>query len=457
VSLSSPVLDLLQQSSQLAYMVTGDGDLDLSSAAGDHRLVRSLLLRNGQVFVQVLLQSDSILDLDAMYQQFGRHFDAVPPHEVYQNLANKQLATVPAVPHWQNMPTFVDQNLLQKDTLLLDAGDGRKLVQINQENFVELIKDCQIGVFTHPAPEMPEPADDEARIIDSVTRFTEKRIRQRLEETLELPPLPETASRIIRLRADPEADISDLTNIVEIDPSLAAQVVSWAASPYYSAPGKIKSVHDAIVRVLGFDMVLNLALGLALGNTLNTSVINREEIQQFWRNAVYTAAAVEGLVTNIPREHRPSFGMAYLSGLLNNFGQLILAEVFPPHFKIINRAVAANAHLANSLVETDVMGVSGNQIAAWLLENWNLPTEVTVALRQQSNPQYRGEHATYSKLNFVARQLLSNVGLGAQLPNEIPAKVFEDLNLSPDQARQTLQNILESADDLDAIAEKMRS
>ena len=49
----------------------------------------------------------------------------------------------------------------------------------------------------------------------------------------------------------------------------AAQVVSWAASPYYAAPGKIKSVHDAIVRVLGFDLVLNLALGLALGRSLS--------------------------------------------------------------------------------------------------------------------------------------------------------------------------------------------
>lgn len=53
--------------------------------------------------------------------------------------------------------------------------------------------------------------------------------------------------------------------MVETDPALAAQVVSWAASPYYASPGKIRSVEDAIVRVLGFDLVINLALGLALG------------------------------------------------------------------------------------------------------------------------------------------------------------------------------------------------
>ena len=43
---------------------------------------------------------------------------------------------------------------------------------------------------------------------------------------------------------------ADLADVVETDPSLAAQVVSWAASPYYAAPGKIRSVEDAIGRVL---------------------------------------------------------------------------------------------------------------------------------------------------------------------------------------------------------------
>ena len=51
---------------------------------------------------------------------------------------------------------------------------------------------------------------------------------------------------------------------METDPALAAQVVVGRPRPT-AAPGKIRSVEDAIVRVLGFDLVINLALGLALG------------------------------------------------------------------------------------------------------------------------------------------------------------------------------------------------
>jgi HD-like signal output (HDOD) protein len=356
------------------------------------------------------------------------------------------------------MQTYVDDSLLKKDILLLDSGDAKELVQMSNSNFKALIENCEIGSFSSFAAEMnSDPSSDEQAISNSVQKFTEKRIQQRLDDTLELPPLPETAQRIIKLRADPNADISDLTNIVEIDPSLAAQVVSWAASPYYSAPGKIKSVHDAIVRVLGFDMVLNLALGLALGKTLSMQAISKDQLNEYWRSSVYTAAAVEGLVTSIAREHRPAFGMAYLSGLLNNFGFLIMAEIFPPYLKLTTRASDANPHLPNAVVENHVMGVSGGQIASWLLDNWNMPQEVVVALRQQANPNFDGEHSVYAKLNFVARQMLSNQGFGNQLPREVPSDIYEELHLDADMANVTIENILESADDLDAIAEKMRN
>ncbi len=271
-----------------------------------------------------------------------------------------------------------------------------------------------------------------------------------------MPPLPETAQRIIKLRADPNADISDLTNIVEIDPSLAAQVVSWAASPYYSAPGKIKSVHDAIVRVLGFDMVLNLALGLSLGKTLSMEAMSKREVDNYWRGAVYTAAAVEGLVTSIDRAHRPGFGMSYLSGLLNNFGHLVMAEIFPPYFESINRMAAANPHVPAAVIEQHIIGVTGNQIAAWLLDNWNMPTEVVTALRQKFNTTFDGEHQQYAKLTYVAQYLLANLGFGDSLGGEIPQHLFTDLHLDQETATVTVENILESGEDLDAIAEKMR-
>ncbi|WP_096085550.1 aminoacyl-tRNA deacylase and HDOD domain-containing protein [Agaribacterium haliotis] len=462
MAVSQKILDLLQDKQNVSFTITEKPPTSeaLSIVPKDETscLVKGLILKDNQnQQVQVLVPQHNIVDLDAMFRHFGRQFEGVATHEVWSLINAKELHSVPAIPQWQNLPTFIDESLLKKDELLLDSGDSHQLVKLNHDSFINMAEPCEVGNFSSPAPDVSgDASNDEAQILDSVKRFTERRIRQRLDETLELPPLPDTAQRIIKLRADPNADINDLTNIVEIDPSLAAQVVSWAASPYYSAPGKIKSVHDAIVRVLGFDMVLNLALGLALGKTLSMKVLTKNDIDEYWRNAVYTAATVEGLVTSISREYRPGFGMAYLSGLLNNFGSLVVAEIFPPYYQLLNRARAANPHVHPAAVEQHTLGVSGNQIASWLLENWNMPNEVVVALRQQSNARFKGEHASYARLNYVAKQLLANKGFGDMLPAKIDADIFDALNLSEDSAQSTVDNILESGDDLDAIAEKMR-
>ncbi|MDZ7922748.1 MAG: HDOD domain-containing protein [Marinagarivorans sp.] len=285
-------------------------------------LVKSLLLKDNQGQVQILLPWDHILNLEAVSTSFSRDLRAIDASELREILEKSGLSAVPAIPQWNSRTTLVDSSLLEFGTLWLETGDQEQMLEVKRDDFYDMVKTTNIGRICSKAPELPEDsASDKVQISASVQRFTQLRIKQRLEDTLELPPLPETARKIIKLRANPDADISDLTEIVELDPSLAAQVVSWAASPYYSAPGKIKSVHDAIVRVLGFDMVLNLALGLALGKTINVSIMSDKQVAAYWKHAVCIAAAIEGLVTSISREHRPAFGMSYLSGLLIHFGE----------------------------------------------------------------------------------------------------------------------------------------
>ncbi len=454
MSLPSSVIEILE-TQKVPYSIT-----QLSSGAYSSKepcIVKSVLVHDTKGRAQVLIPENTMLDLDAMYQQFDRNFLAVPNTEIRPLIMAQQLSAIPAIPNWQGMPTLVEASLLNKSRLLLESGSKGDMLELDQDGFSSIIKSASIGHFVIEVPELSaDPAKDEKQILSSVDKFTELRIRQRLDETLELPPLPESAQRIIKLRADPNADINDLTNIVEIDPSLAAQVVSWAASPYYSAPGKIKSVHDAIVRVLGFDMVLNLALGLALGKTLVSDNLNKRQIADYWRNAVYTAAAVEGLVTGIMRESRPSFGMAYLSGLLNNLGTLILAEVFPPYLNSMFRLSEANPHVAQATVEQHIIGVTGNQIASWLLDNWNMPAEVVVALRQQNNIDFSEDHQVYAKLIYLAKRMLANQGFGNTYGGTIDPKLFDVLKLDRETAEITIANLIESGDDLDEIAEKMK-
>mgnify|MGYP002129801392 CR=1 FL=1 len=270
------------------------------------------------------------------------------------------------------------------------------------------------------------------------------RIQQRLEETIEIPPLPETAQKIIKLRVDPDATVDDITGVVETDPALAAQVVSWAASPYYASPGKIRSVEDAIVRVLGFDLVINLALGLALGKTLSLPKDQPQQATPYWQQAIYTAAIIEGLTRAMPRAQRPEAGLTYLAGLLHNFGYLVLAHIFPPHFSLICRHQEVNPHLGHSHIEQHLLGITREQIGSWLMRFWDMPEELAVALRFQEDPDYDGPLAVYANLLCLTLRLLRQRQIGSGPSQEIPDSLLARLQISRDKAEEALDKVLEA-------------
>lgn len=416
---------------------------------------KSVILQDANGRVQVIHSADSLLDLRAVNRHLGRELHAASLDEVNKFCVSHNVHSVPALPKVAGLLTLVDRSLVERHELWVDCGDEAQLLRFSRDEFKNILEDaqvCDIAVPLSPLEQDDSASRDADQILGAVRNFTQLRIKQRLEETLELPPLSDTAQRIIKLRVNPNADISDLAQIVETDPSLAAQVVSWAASPYYSAPGKIKSIHDAIVRVLGFDMVLNLALGLSLGKTLSIPKEGPRSAMPYWQQAVYMAATIEGLVTAIPRDHRPSFGMAYLCGLLHNFGYLILAEVFPPYFHSACQLADANPHASHQAIERHLLGITREQLASTLMSLWAMPDEVVVGLRQQNNPLYAGEHHQYAKLIFVAQRLLRERGIGQGPRLPVPQQVYDELHLDPDKAAATLSNILESSEDLRHIS-----
>jgi HD-like signal output (HDOD) protein/prolyl-tRNA editing enzyme YbaK/EbsC (Cys-tRNA(Pro) deacylase) len=415
-------------------------------ASNPERRVQAVLLEDAVGALLVLYPRSQLLDLGRLAELTGRQLTAVKPERLEKMLRKHELRVLPALPMLTSSPCLYDDRLLQQDELSIESGQPGLLLDIAVENFKGLLAKASAARFGEPltniCPNLKRPHDDRAEIIQAVQAFTARRIQQRLEETIEIPPLAETAQKIIKLRVDPNASIDDITGVVETDPALAAQVVSWAASPYYAAPGRIRSVEDAIIRVLGFDLVINLALGLALGKTLALPKDHPQQSTPYWHQAIYTAAVIEGLTRALPRAQRPEAGLTYLAGLLHNFGYLVLAHVFPPHFSLICRHLEVNPHIDHSLVEHHLLGITREQIGGWLMQHWDMPEELSTALRFQNDPDYTGDYAVYPNLVFLAVRLLRGRGIGSGPESEIPASLFERLEISREKADDAVDKVL---------------
>lgn len=424
-------------------------------------LLRVVLLHDKTGRIQVILAEQSMLDLKSITEQTGRDLVCVNQLQLDELCQSSRLSTLEPFPWLYKVTTLIDESVAQEELHFHCQSDEQSdphtvRLEALREALLKLEHDLlivDVAINQNDLSiDMRVPNDDPDQIINSLKNFTTLRIKQRLEDTLEIPTLPQTAQRIIQLRVNPHAVVRELAEIVESDPSLAAQVVSWAASPYYAVPGKIRSVQDAIVRVLGFDLVGNLALGLALGKTLDLPKDKVDGTTPYWLQSIFCSTLVEAIVKVVPAELKPSKGLSYLSGLLHNFGYLVLAHIFPPHFSQICRYMEANPHLSHMVIEQHLLQITREQVCVWLMQSWNMPEEVAIAIRYQHDPHYDGDHCAYPNLIFLALRLLRQHGITDAPNEEVPEFLYDKYQLCPDQIQDIVQQVLDSTDEIKAIA-----
>lgn len=427
--------------------------------AGSDQLLRMVLLSDDQGNVQAICRQDDLLDINSLNRQLGRDLRVMKRREQLRVRERAGLAELPALPSLTGWPTIVDNRVDSLEAIAIVLGSQDLAMVMPSEDFRAMTAQADRADFA-VAPEsirinLDYPEKDLDQLHSAIKKFTGLRIHQRLEDTLELPPLPETAQRIIRLRVNPNAEMGDLVDIVESDPSLAAQIVSWASSSFYAAAGQVRSVHDAVSRVLGFDLVMNLSMGLALGRALAKPKDHPEGFVDYWQQAIWQAQAASILSTMMPRGERPVSGLAYLAGLLHNFGYLVLAQVFPPHFKLVCRSLEVNANMDPAVTEQYLLGITREQIAAELMQNWGMPDEVVLAIRYQKNPDYEGAHIAYARLLWLGRQLLTKRGVVLGGSEEIPRSFYESLGLDQDAVEEQFDKLVGNKASVMAMAGMM--
>jgi len=285
-------------------------------------------------------------------------------------------------------------------------------------------------------------------------------VERRIERVYELPPMPELGRRILALQSDSNAGVQQLAKIVQLDPSLAAQVIRYASSSYYGYAGRITNIHEAITRVLGYDMVLNLALGLAAGRSFRIPEDGPLGLARFWEHAVCSAVLVKKLGAILPNTTRPSAGLCYLCGLLHDFGILLLGYLFPPEFKLLNNMASANPGRSVSELECcllgmgqarDMLAMGHARVGAWLMQAWKMPEELRTTLLEHHNADYRGAHEVPVHLVQLADFIYPHM---AELPaaSEFPEHNLNVLQVSPERVIETAAKVLECRDELVSLS-----
>lgn len=418
----------------------------------EQHVVRIALVHDKQGKALVLLPAHALLNLASLWRLTGRQLQPVSCQDARRFFAQDGLKTPWGQQQLLEMPLVIDSAVdLKHKNELWEPFTGLRF-RVRDEWLKKAEYHGPLGLTSELIREhTPQQSDVEA-ITRALEHFSALRVRQRLEDTLSLPGFSQTTRKLIMLRSDPDANIDDLLKVIKLDAPVCAQVMSWAASPYYAAPGKVESIEDAVIRVLGFDLVINLALGVAMGRIMSLPENMVRGGTPFWLQSVALAVFSDHLARLVQSEQRPKPGLVYLSGLLHNFGYLLLAHLFPAQFSTLSRYIEANPHLPCTLVEQQVLRLTREQVGAWLLENWDLPAEVCVAVRRQHEPGYTGEHAEYAQMIHIASRILRELGYSDGPVEPVSASELLRIGLTPELKDLAVESFLNNQEQLRELA-----
>lgn len=182
-----------------------------------------------------------------------------------------------------------------------------------------------------------------------------------------VPTPPVVMVRVMEVKRNPEAGLSDLVNAVKLDGALTARLIAMANSPVYRRDREATTVDRAVAQI-GARSVTTLALAHSLAKSMpKTGRVGGVELADFWRRSLVAGASARALADELCADLREE---AFFVGLMGGVGRLALADSMAERYE----AMAAESDgWPTTEAETQNFGLSSLKVTAEILRRWDLP------------------------------------------------------------------------------------
>jgi HD-like signal output (HDOD) protein/prolyl-tRNA editing enzyme YbaK/EbsC (Cys-tRNA(Pro) deacylase) len=422
-----------------------------TSGRSPDEFIRASLLIDINGPLMVVHGYNSNIDQELLQRVTGRRLQPLTAQQSSRLFLDCDPGFIPPVGAAYDVPVLVDDDVRRYSRVVMAAGAERGLVEMDRTSLALALADATSG---HVVIRGQSNGERKA--------LTLEEIADQLQKLYRLPPMPALALRILRLTTDTEASAKELADLIEFDPSMTAQIMRYAGSALFNYPGQINSVQEAVTRVLGFDRVAHIALGIASVRAFEIPRKGMLGMDEFWRHSLYCAFLSQRIAARCGEDK----GLAYLCGLLHNFGLLLIGHLFPAEFDELNTLRETNPEASMHALEQQVFGAGDQQqllavghgaIGGILHRLWQLPDPVIKAAGMHQHPDYHGEHEQYVLMVQLSNGLLKERQIGDEFnPDDLPA-LAAALNLSEQDLDAFRDEVERVSEDLDALARSLSS
>lgn len=186
--------------------------------------------------------------------------------------------------------------------------------------------------------------------------------------------LPDACFKVKELIEDENSSSEDFANVIGIDPSMTSRLLQIANSAIYSFPGEISTISRAIT-IIGTQAIYNMMLVDVAASAFKHFSNQAIDLKRFWRMSVFCGLASKNLaITAGIRDIERLF----VAGLLQNFGELIVAKISP---ELAKKCEQYNDKLLPWSLQQDTLGFTYTEVSAELLKIWQIPEKVLLPIR----------------------------------------------------------------------------
>lgn len=207
-------------------------------------------------------------------------------------------------------------------------------------------------------------------------------------ESDELPTLPTVASKLITLTSKEDTTLADIGELVSQDIAISAKILKVSNSAFYSFPQQIGSIKQA-VSILGMNAVRSLVLSFSFLTMKAGKVESRFNFEKFWEKSLASAVSAKLILENVKGADTDE---VFVSGLLQNIGELILARSFPVEYDRVLQAVEENQQDILSAQEA-VFGMNHTLVGTEVAKRWGFPEVLLLPIQYHHRPdEYTGKN-----------------------------------------------------------------
>ncbi len=219
-----------------------------------------------------------------------------------------------------------------------------------------------------------------------------------------LPMLPDLATRVITMTADPDTPAAALVRIVSKDQVLASRLLALANSAYCAPMREISTVTEAVVRI-GTGAVRNLVVTISFYSRMYDQKIYGAEGTRLIDHSIGTA-----YLSRLVADHAGlSEDEAFLAGLLHDIGKMVILKIAHDHRRQTGTSLDPE-ELAQVLEEEHA------EVGARMLHRWNLPTTLEEPILHHHNYQQATRYQRETATVYLADLLSHRYGFGCE-PN----------------------------------------